>query len=80
MFIMNVTKCIKTMMINHDIKHIDVANKIGYTKQGFSNLLKKNNYKLNDIIAIADIIGYDVELHFTDRNSNDNIILKSNDD
>lgn len=57
-----------------------VANKIGYTKQGFSNLLKKNNYKLNDIIAIADIIGYDVELHFTDRNSNDNIILKSNDD
>mgnify|MGYP006892290820 FL=1 len=41
---MNVTKCIKTMMINHDIKHIDVANKIGYTKQGFSNLLKKNNY------------------------------------
>ncbi len=77
---MDITKCIKTMMINHDIKHIAVADKLGYTKQGFSNLLKKNNYKLNDIISIADIIGYDVELHLTDRNGNDNIILKSNDD
>lgn len=70
---MQITKAIKTMMLNHNLKHIDVANKIGYTKQGFSNLLKKDNYKLNDIIVIADVIGYDVKLTFIDRKGNDNI-------
>ena len=47
---MQVTKAIKTMIVNRDAKHIDVSEKLGYTKQGFSNLLKKDNYKLDDII------------------------------
>ena len=73
---MEITKAIKTMMLNHDMKHIDVADKLGYTKQGFSNLLKKDNYKLDDIIKIADIIGYDVQLSFIDRDGVNNIILR----
>ena len=43
---MQVTKAIKTMIINRDAKHIDVSERLGYTKQGFSNLLKKDNYNL----------------------------------
>ena len=38
---MQITKAIKTMIVNRDAKHIDVSEKLGYTKQGFSNLLKK---------------------------------------
>ncbi len=74
---MQITKAIKTMMINHNTKHIEVADKLGYTKQGFSNLLKKDNYKLDDIIRIANILNYDVELNFIDRENNDDIHLKS---
>ena len=74
---MEITKAIKTMIVNRDAKHIDVANKLGYTKQGFSNLLKKNNYKLDDIIKIAKILDYDVQLTFIDNEHNNNIVLSS---
>ncbi len=74
---MQISKIIKTMIINKDTKHIDVAKKMGYTKQGFSNLLKKDNYKLDDIIKIADILDYDVQLSFIDRDGNDNIVVNS---
>ena len=73
---MEVTKAVKTMMINHDIKHIDIANKIGYTKQGFSNLLKKDNYKINDLVTIANACDYDVEIHLIDKNGINNITIK----
>ena len=74
---MQITKAIKTMIVNRDAKHIDVANAIGYTKQGFSNLLKKDNYKLADIVKIADALNYDVNITFVDRDGNDNVIVKS---
>ena len=66
------------MIVNRDAKHIDVANKLGYTKQGFSNLLKKDNYKLDDIIKIAKILDYDVQITFIDNEHHNNIVLNSN--
>ena len=74
---MEITKAIKTMIVNREAKHVDVANKLGYTKQGFSNLLKKNNYKLDDIIKIAKILDYDVQITFIDNEHNNNIVLSS---
>ena len=53
---MQVTKAIKKMIVNRDAKHIDVSEKLGYTKQGFSNLLKKDNYKLDDIPIPDELI------------------------
>ena len=76
---MQVTKAIKTMIVNRDAKHIDVSEKLGYTKQGFSNLLKKDNYKLDDIIKIAKILDYSVQLTFIDNQYNNNIVLNSDD-
>ena len=76
---MEVTKAIKTMIINRDAKHIEVANKLGYTKQGFSNLLKKDNYKLDDLIKIAKILDYEVQLTFIDNYCHNNIVLTSDD-
>lgn len=74
---MQITKAIKTMILNRDVKHIDVANQLGYTKQGFSNLLKKDNYKLDDIIKIAGILDYSVQLTFVDNQDGNNIVLNS---
>ena len=76
---MQITKAIKTMIVNRDAKHIDVSEKLGYTKQGFSNLLKKDNYKLDDIIKIANILDYTVQLTFIDNQHNNNIVLTSED-
>ena len=76
---MEITKAIKTMIINRGEKHIDVSTKLGYTKQGFSNLLKKDNYKLDDIIKIAKILDYDVKITFCDKSGNNDIVLSSKD-
>ncbi len=76
---MQITKAIKTMIVNREAKHIDVSEKLGYTKQGFSNLLKKDNYKLDDIIKIANILDYTVQLTFIDNQHNNNIVLTSED-
>jgi len=74
---MEVTRAIKTMIINRDKKNIDVANAIGYTKQGFSNLLRKNNYKIEDLIKIANILNYDVEIKLKDRAGKDDITISN---
>ena len=42
-----------------------------------SNLLKKDNYKLADIVKIADTLNYDVSITFVDRDGNDNVIVKA---
>jgi hypothetical protein len=76
---MEITKAIKTMIVNRDAKHIDVSERLGYTKQGFSNLLKKDNYKLDDIIKIAKILDYDVKITFCDNSGNNDIVLTSKD-
>lgn len=72
---MDITKAIKLMLTYKDRKNIEVAEGLGYTKQGFSNLLKKNNFKVSDVEKIANILDYDVEIHFIDRSGTDNITL-----
>lgn len=57
-------------MLQKNSKQYEVAEKIGYTKHGFNNLLNRDNYKLNDIIKIADALGYDVNIQFVDRATN----------
>ena len=70
---MDITKALKMIMVDRDIKQIDVASRF-YTnetnknsKNTFNNLMRRNDYKLNDIIKIAEILDYDVKLQFVDK-------------
>lgn len=64
---LSITKKLKMLMLEKDMKQIEVAEKLGYTKQGFNKLLSKDDYKLKDIEKIADILGYEVELTFIEK-------------
>jgi len=64
---LSISKQFKIIMLENDLKQVEVAEKLGYTKQGFNNLLNKDDYKLKDIIKIADIIGYDIDIIFKKR-------------
>ena len=66
---MEVTKTLKMLMLNKDVKQIDVAEKFGMSKNTFNNLLQRNNFKLNDVEKIADILGYDTKITFIDRST-----------
>jgi len=72
---MDITKALKMAMVNRDMKQIDVANSFYSTetnnnpKNTFNNLLRRNDYKLKDIIKIAEILNYDVKLQLVDKNT-----------
>lgn len=64
---MELGKMFKKMMIDKDIKQLKVAEAMGITKQNFNDKLKADNFRINDIIKIADILGYDIKLQIIDR-------------
>ena len=72
---MDVTKALKMLMVDRNVKQVDVANRFyasetnNTSKNTFNNLIRRNDYKLNDIIKIAGILDYDVQLQFIDKNT-----------
>lgn len=72
---MDVTKALKMLMVDRNIKQIDVASRFydsetnSNSKNTFNNLIRRNDYKLNDIIKIAGILDYDVKLQLVDKNT-----------
>ena len=64
---MKLTKKLKIMMLEKDMKQSEIAEKIGLTKQSINNYLSRDNF-INDIlIKIADVLGYDTKVTFVDR-------------
>jgi len=70
---MDVTKSLKMAMVQRDMKQIEVANRFyssetnNSAKNTFNNLLRRNDYKIKDLIKIADIMDYDVNVQLVDR-------------
>jgi hypothetical protein len=74
---MDITKTLKMLMLDRDLKQMDVASEFnGTTKQNFNNLLRRNDYKFKDIVKIADIMGYNVKLQFVDTKTDKVIIVE----
>ena len=49
----------------------DLADRLGVTRQNLSNKLTRNNFAENDIAKLADALNCDIEIRFTDRDTND---------
>lgn len=58
---------LKKLMLDRNITQTALAEKLGYTKQGFNNLLGRDNFKVTDIEKIADALGYDMIITFTSK-------------
>ena len=69
-FDMDITKTIKRLILEKGYKQIEIAEKLGITKSNFNNLIHKTDFKLfNDIVKIANAIGYDVKISFVDQDT-----------
>ena len=72
---MDVTKALKMAMVNRNMKQGEVANSFyssetnSNIKNTFSNLMRRNDYKLKDIVKIANVLDYDVKLQLVDKNT-----------
>ena len=56
---------LKKLMLDRNITQTALAEKLGYTKQGFNNLLSRDNFKVSDVQKIANALGYDMVISFT---------------
>lgn len=64
---MNISKELKKIMIDENISQSELAEKLSVTQQNISAKLKKNDYRINELINIANILGYDLEINFVKR-------------
>ena len=60
---------VRHVIVDHHISHAELADRLGMTRQQFSDILnRREDYRLNaDVIRIADALGLDVILTLTDR-------------
>lgn len=75
---MNIAKTIKKILIDKDMKQKEVAEKLEVSKQYFSNQLKVDNFRIDELVKICDILGYEVKLVLTDKVKGN--VIEVNDD
>jgi len=61
-----VAKTIKILCVHRDITITQLGQRLGMGKENIHARMKRDNFKLNDIVKMADVLGYNVELRFVD--------------
>lgn len=56
----DVSKLIKKQLIDMDIKNVEIADKLGVSRQRVSNILAKDNITIKDIVQILNAIDCDL--------------------
>lgn len=66
---MDVLPQIRVMQAMRKLNNTQTAALLGTSRQNFSNKCERNNFTVNDLADIADALGFDMEITFTDRES-----------
>lgn len=56
-------------MLMLDIKHKDLAERVGTTSTNLSNKMSRNNFSVNELEEIATALGCELSITFTDKDS-----------
>lgn len=68
---MDVLSQIRVMQAVRNLNNSQTAALLGSSRQNFSNKCDRNNFSVNELQKIADVLGFDMDIVFTDR-ENDN--------
>lgn len=66
---MDVAKEIRKALIDEDITLTMLAEKLNVTQPNISAKFKKNDFRISELLAIAEAIGYDLNISFTKKNN-----------
>lgn len=70
---MDIRQKIKMQMIKSGIKSdTELASKCGWSKSNYANKLKRANFKLSDLEAIAEALGCKLLIEFIDEKGVEN--------
>ena len=62
-----IAKSIKVLCAYRDLNITQLGYKLGLSKENFHAQIKRDNFRINDIVKIADTLGYDVNIQFVDQ-------------
>lgn len=66
---MDFTTQIKMMQAARNLNDSQTAELFGTTRQNYSRKIKNRTFSIDDLRKIADVLGFDMEIVFTDRES-----------
>ena len=66
---MSAAKKIKMMLVERDMTMGNLATLLNIKPPTLSIKIKRNNFCENDLKKIADVLGYEYEAVFTDKNT-----------
>jgi transcriptional regulator with XRE-family HTH domain len=58
---------INILLIKEGKQKKDIAERLGISRQGLTNILNKKHITIDDITKIADAVGYDVVISYKKR-------------
>lgn len=66
---MDFTTQIKMMQAARSLNDSQAAELFGTTRQNYSRKIKNRTFSVDDLCKIANVLGFDMEIVFTDRES-----------
>lgn len=66
---MDFTTQIKMMQAARSLNDSQTAELFGTTRQNYSRKIKNRTFSVDDLQKIANVLGFDMEIVFTDRES-----------
>ena len=64
---MSAAKKIRILLIERDMSLTQLSKRLGTSVSNLSDKLKRDNFAENDLKKIAEVLNYDYEAVFTDR-------------
>ena len=61
---MDIAKEIKKILIDEDLTLTALAERLGVTQQNMSAKLKKNDFRISEMLNIANALGYELNIDF----------------
>lgn len=66
---MDITKEIKRILFEKDLNTVELARRLGCGTANIYNKYKRNNFSVKELQEIADALGCDLKITFTDRDT-----------
>ena len=66
---------IKVIMKRNNFTMTELANQLNCSRQNLSNKMSRNNFDERELTAIANALGYELEINFINRETGEKIEL-----
>ena len=66
---------IKVIMKRNNFTMTELANQLNCSRQNLSNKMSRNNFDERELTAVANALGYELEINFINRETGEKIEL-----